>query len=86
MKTLTEFINEQLAAVVETPVVEITEGKIESEQDFRDYAENKFKEAFGDDLDEDKMKKTIDGILDDNKDAVEAGEWDKLVGVLNKSF
>ena len=86
MKTLTEFINEQLAAVVETPVVEITEGKIESEQDFRDYAENKFKEAFGDDLDEDKMKKTIDGIIDDNKDAVEAGEWDKLVGVLNKSF
>lgn len=83
MKTLTEFINEQLA---ETPAVEITEGKIESEQDFRDYAENKFKEAFGDDLDEDKMKKTIDGILDDNKDAVEAGEWDKLIGVLNKSF
>ncbi len=86
MKNLTEFINEQLAAVAETPAVEITEGKIESEQDFRDYAENKFKEAFGDDLDEDKMKKTIDGILDDNKDAVEAGEWDKLVGVLNKSF
>ena len=86
MKTLTEFINEQLAEVVETPAVEITEGKIESEQDFRDYAENKFKEAFSDDLDEDKMKKTIDGILDDNKDAVEAGEWDKLIGVLNKSF
>ena len=86
MKNLTEFINEQLAKVVEEPVVEITEGKIASEQDFRDYAENKFKKAFGDDLDEDKMKKTIDGILDDNKDAVEAGEWDKLIGVLNKSF
>lgn len=86
MKNLTEFINEQLAEVVETPAAEITEGKIESEQDFRDYAENKFKKAFGDDLDEDKMKKTIDGILDDNKDAVEAGEWDKLIGVLNKSF
>lgn len=86
MKNLTEFINEQLAEVVETPAAEITEGKIESEQDFRDYAENKFKEAFGDDLDEDKMKKTIDGILDDNKDAVESGEWDKLIGILNKSF
>lgn len=86
MKNLTEFINEQLAEVIEESVVEITEGKIESEQDFRDYAENKFKEAFGDDLDEDKMKKTIDGILDDNKDAVESGEWDKLVGILNKSF
>lgn len=86
MKTLTEFINEQLSEVVETPATEITEGKIESEQDFRDYAENKFKKAFGDDLDEDKMKKTIDGILDDNKDAVESGEWDKLIGILNKSF
>ena len=86
MKNLTEFINEQLAEVVEKPVADVVEGKIESEQDFREYAENKFKEAFGDDLDEDKMKKTIDGILDDNKDAVEAGEWDKLIGILNKSF
>ena len=32
------------------------------------------------------MKKTIDGLLDDNKDLVEKGEWGKLVGILNKSF
>ena len=30
-----------------------------------------FKEVFGDDLDEDQMKKTIDGLLKDNKDLVE---------------
>lgn len=86
MKNLTEFINEQLAEVVEEPVVEITEGKIESEQDFRDYAENKFKEAFGDDLDEDKMKKTIDGILSKHKAEADKGDWGTLIGVLNKSF
>ena len=41
MKTLTEFINEQLSEVVENPV-EVTEGKIESEQDFRDAAKAQF--------------------------------------------
>ena len=44
------------------------------------------KEVFGDDLDEDKMNKTIDGILSKNKDAAESGDWGKLVGILNKSF
>ena len=41
---------------------------------------------FGDELDEDKMNKTIDGLLDDNKDLVEKGEWGELIGMLNKSF
>jgi alanyl-tRNA synthetase len=59
---------------------------IKDEKSFRDYAENKFKEVFGDKLDEKKMKETIDGILSDNKDAVEAGDWGELVGILNKSF
>ena len=44
------------------------------------------KEVFGDDLDEEKMKETIDGLLDDNKDLVDDGEWGELVGMLNKSF
>jgi len=59
---------------------------IKDEKSFRDYAENKFKEVFGDDLDEKKMKETIDGILNDNKESVEAGDWGELVGILNKSF
>lgn len=62
------------------------EESIKSEEDFRDYAENKFKEVFGDDLDEEKMKETIDGLLNDNKDLVDAGKWGELVGMLNKSF
>lgn len=80
MKHITDFINEALNEAY------ITEGEVKSEKDFREYAENKFKEVFGDDLDEKDMKKTIDGLLDDNKDLVDAGEWGELVGMLNKSF
>lgn len=80
MKHITDFINESLDNDT------IMESKVSSEKDFRDYAENKFKEVFGDDLDEEKMKETIDGLLDDNKDLVDDGEWGELVGMLNKSF
>lgn len=62
------------------------EESIKDEKTFRDYAENKFKEVFGDDLDEDEMKETIDGILKDYKKEAEDGDWGTLVGVLNKSF
>ena len=84
MKTLKDFINEQLTAIeTETTVFE---SEIKSEEDFRAAAKAKFEKAFGDDLDEDKMNKTIDGILKDNADAVKAGDWGKLIGILNKSF
>lgn len=59
---------------------------IKSEKEFRDYAKNKFKEVFGEELDEDKMNDTIDGILKDNKEDADKGDWGKLVGILNKSF
>ena len=45
-----------------------------------------YKEVFGDELDEDEMNETIEGLLNDNKELVEKGEWGKLVGILNKSF
>lgn len=87
MKSLLDYLKESMA--VEEQIIEqedVNEGKIESEEAFREYAENKFEEAFGDELDEEKMKKTIDGLLEDNKDLVEKGEWEELVGILNKSF
>ena len=59
---------------------------IASEEEFREYAKKKFEAVFGDDLDEKRMKFTIDGLLDDNKEDVEAGRWGELVGKLNKSF
>lgn len=84
MKNITDFINEALAIEVNEQF--ITEGEVKSEKDFREYAENKFKEVFGDELDEKEMNDTIDGLLKDNKDLVDANEWGELVGMLNKSF
>ena len=88
MKNLTDYINEMLNTTEEVKVDEavVNEGEIKSEEDFRAAAKAKFEKAFGDDLDEDKMNKTIDGILSDNKDLVDDGKWGKLMGILNKSF
>ena len=62
------------------------EESIKNENDFKEYATKKFEIALGEDLDEDKMKKVIDGILKDYKADADKGDWGKLVGVLNKSF
>ena len=63
-----------------------SEESIKSEKDFKEYAKKKFKEVYGEDLDEKEMKKVIDGILKDNKKAVDNNDWGKIVGILNKSF
>ena len=86
MKSLSEFLNESLEVKVEEQVNQVNEGKITDEKSFREAAKAKFEEVFGDDLDEDKMNETIDGLLDDNKDLVEKGEWAELIGMLNASF
>lgn len=80
MKNLTTYINEQLNEA------HVNEGKVTDEKSFREMAEAKFKEVFGDDLDEKKMNDTIDGLINDNKELVDAGKWGELVGMLNKSF
>lgn len=64
----------------------VTEGKVTDEKSFREWAESKFKEVYGDEYDEEKMKKAVDGLLNDNKKLVEDGEWGELVGMMNKSF
>ena len=83
MKGLSEYLKESIECAEE---VVVNEGKISSEEDFRAAAEKKFEEVFGDELDEKKMKETIDGLLEDNKELVEKGEWAELSGILNKSF
>lgn len=82
MKDLSVFLTEQ----IETSKVNEGAESIKDENSFREYAEKKFKEVFGDELDEKQMKDTIDGIIKDNKEDVDKGDWGKLVGVLNKSF
>lgn len=88
MKNLTDYINEQLNTTEEVTIDEavVNEGEIKSEEDFRAAAKAKFEEAFEDDLDESKMNDTIEVILNDNNELVEAGEWVKLIGIINKSF
>ena len=89
MKNITEFIKEHFdnnATVIENNTENVLESKIESEKDFRAAAKAKFEEVFGDDLDEDKMNDTIDGILNDNKELVDDSRWEELIGILNKSF
>lgn len=83
MKNLVDFLNESFE---EAPKVNEAEETIKSEKDFRAAARAKFEEVFGDELDEEKMNKTIDGLLEDNKDLVEKGEWGELIDMLNKSF
>lgn len=77
MRNLTNYLYESLNEAEET---------IKSEKDFREWARAKFEEVFKDDLDEGRMKKTVDGFLEDNKDLVDAGEWGELVGKFNESF
>lgn len=64
----------------------ISEGEINSEKEFREYAKKKFEEVFGDELDEKRMKFTVDGFLKDNKDDVDSNNWAELVGKFNQSF
>ena len=82
MKTFKKYILEHIDG---GPITEAEE-TIKDEKSFRDYAENKFKEVFGDKLDTNKMKKIIDGIIDDSKDEIDNGDWGAVVGKLNKSF
>lgn len=88
MKSIIDFINEHLndEAVETVDESTVNEGKVASEQDFRDAAKAKFEEVFGDDLDEKEMNDTIEGILKDNAELVEKGDWGALIGILNKSF
>ena len=88
MKTFRNFLNE--AKNQETGNFEI-----QTEEDFREFAEMKFKKAFGKELDKKRMKFTIDGLLNDNKPKKDlkkmseeelAEYWGDLIGKLNKSF
>lgn len=85
MKNLNEYLTECLKAQENTNLNE-GEETIKDEKSFREAARAKFEEVFGDELDEEKMNKTIDGLLEDHKDLVEKGEWGELIGILNESF
>jgi len=87
MKSLVEYMNESFNEELNKKNVNeqnINEGEIKDEKEFREYAEKKLKEVYEDKYDADEAKKMIDGILEDNKELVDKGDWGALVGVLNK--
>ena len=61
---------------------EITEGDIKSKEDFAKFAKDKLKKVHGDDFDEEKAQKVIDGL---SKDAEKDDNWGAAVGKLNKA-
>lgn len=77
-----EDVKEFDESVFENEEIQVLEGKVDSEESFREYAETLFKKAFGDKFDEEKMKKVVDGILKDHAD----DDWGAKVGILKKSL
>jgi hypothetical protein len=87
MKNLVEFMNECFESELNNVNEQnINESEIKDEKEFREYAHAKLKKAFGEDYDESKANETVDGILKDNKELVDKGDWGALVGVLNKGM
>lgn len=78
--SLVDYIRESLQPVVEE------EDTIKSEKDLRAAMKAKFEKVFGDDLDKDRMKKTIDGFCEDHKKEIEDGKFAELIGEFNESF
>jgi len=60
----------------------LKEGKIESDEDFKEYAENKLKIAFGDKFDQKKADAVINGLLKKKED--DDLDYGAIIGMLNK--
>lgn len=84
MKSIIDYISEAIVNEEDKK----NDETITDEKSFREWAKAKFKEVFGDKLDEKRFKFTVDGFLkaDENKELVDKGEWGELVGKMNASF
>lgn len=76
MKTLLESLRNAL----------VIEGKdeITDAKSFREYAKSLFDEAFGDELDVDRMGDIVDALIEKQKD--EDLDWGEVVGMLQQSM
>lgn len=86
MKNITEYLYEDMEEIDEARLAKLNEGKISSEKDLRAAMKAKFEEVFGDELDEDKMNKTIDGFCKDHEQDIKDGKFAELIGEFNESF
>jgi hypothetical protein len=59
----------------------VNEAEIKSDEEFKEYAFTVLKKAFGDDFDEDKATKIVDGILSKSD-----GDYGKAAGILTSSL
>jgi len=68
---------------IEIPLVKeaVNEGEITSDDEFKDYATNLLKDAFGDDFDEKKATSVIDGLISKHKE-----DYGAMVGALQSSM
>lgn len=80
MKNITEYMMEHLEDYNEAKET------IDNEKELRSAMEAKFKKVFKDDLDEEKMNKTIDGFCKDHAEEIKDGKFGELIGKFNKSF
>lgn len=62
---------------------DLDEGKVESDEDFKEYATKKLKAEFGDDFDQAKADETIEGLLKKKED--EDLDYGAIVGMLAKA-
>ena len=65
----------------EIKLMGLTEAKVESAEEFKKYGRTVLKKAFGDDYDEDKADKTLDGIL-----KKVGKDYGAAVGILQQSL
>lgn len=89
MTSLVEFMNESYKEELNIENVNeenVNEGEIKDEKALREYAHTKLKKAKGDDYDESKADEMVDGVLKDNKELVDKGDWGALVGIINKGI
>ena len=71
----------KLAAKKIEESVDMSEAEINSEEEFKEYAQTVLKKAFGDKYDDDKANKTIDGILKKCGD-----DWGACIGMLTSGL
>jgi hypothetical protein len=75
--------SEEIADVLLSLISEekVTEGSVASKEDLMEYAMTLGKKAFGDDLDEKKIKGIVDKAIKDSD-----GDWEKAAGFVTGSF
>ncbi|MCK9574548.1 MAG: hypothetical protein WC979_01440 [Candidatus Pacearchaeota archaeon] len=80
--SIDEFVNEQLQADKLAEEQAILEGTINSDEEFKSWAEEKLKKMHGDSYDQAKADEVITGLLKKKSD--DGLDYGAIIGMLNK--